>query len=105
MAVTIDPRPTYFGDRMIITGTFGAGDTSIELGDILAEIDAIIVNFDAAQIFKHQDVDITGGSSFAAVDGSATDVATFNGTTITIEPPLTGQTTVAGSFLVFGRRS
>ena len=105
MAVSIDNRPTYFGDRMIITGTFGAGDTSISLGDILAEIDAVIVNFDAAQIFKHQDVDIAGGTSYAAVDGSATDVATFNGTTITIEPPLAGQTTNSGTFLVFGRRS
>ena len=31
MAVSIDNRPTYFGDRMIVTGTFGAGDTTIAL--------------------------------------------------------------------------
>ena len=105
MAVTIDPRPTYFGDRMIVTGSFEAGDTSISLSDQLASIDAIIVNFEAAQIFKHQDVDIAGGTSYAAVDGAATDVATFNGTTITIEPPLTGQTTLPGTFLVIGRRN
>jgi len=105
MAVSIDNRPTYFGDRMIVTGTFGAGDTTIALADMLIEIDAIIVNFEAAQIFKHQDVDIAGGTSYAAVDGAATDVATFNGTTITIEPPLTGQTTLPGTFLAIGRRS
>ena len=105
MAVSIDNRPTYFGDRMIVTGTFGAGDTTIALADMLIEIDAIIVNFEAAQIFKHQDVDIAGGTSYAAVDGAATDIATFNGTTITIEPPLTGQTTLPGTFLAIGRRS
>jgi hypothetical protein len=31
MAVTIDPRPTYFGDRMVVTGSYEAGDTSIDL--------------------------------------------------------------------------
>lgn len=105
MAVTIDPRPTVFGDRMIVTGSFGAGDVSISLVDLLIEIDAVIVNFEAAQIFKHQDVDIAGGTSYAAVDGAATDVFTFSGTTITIEPPLTGQTTNPGTFLAIGRRS
>tara|TARA_R100001510_G_scaffold57384_1_gene65277 strand:+ start:1679 stop:1996 length:318 start_codon:yes stop_codon:yes gene_type:complete len=105
MAVTIDPRPTYFGDRMIVTGSFGAGDTSIALADLLIEIDAIIVNFNAAQLLKHQDVDIAGGNSFAAVVGASEDIATFSGTTITIEPPLTGQTTNPGTFLVIGRRS
>ena len=105
MAVTIDPRPTYMGDRMIITGSFDAGETSITLGDMLAEIDAIIVNFNAAQVLKHQDVDIAGGTSYAAVAGAAEDIATFNGTTITIEPPLTGQTTNPGTFFAIGRRS
>lgn len=50
MAVTIDTRPTYFGDRMIVTGSFEAGDTSIDLSSQLASIDAIIVNFSAAQL-------------------------------------------------------
>ena len=105
MAVTIDPRPSYFGDRMIVTGSFDAGDTAISLSSQLASIDALIVNFGAAQIFKHQDVDIAGGTSYAAVDGAATDVATFSGTSITIEPPLAGQTTNPGTFLAIGRRS
>ena len=105
MAVTIDTRPTYFGDRMIVTGSFDANETSIDLSSQLASIDAIIVNFSAAQLLKHQDVDIAGGTSYAAVGGVAEDIATFDGTTITIEPPLTGQTTNPGTFLVIGRRS
>ena len=105
MAVTIDARPTYFGDRMIVTGSFEAGDTSIDLSSQLASIDGIIVNFNAAQLLRHQDVDIAGGTSYAAVVGAGEDIATFSGTTITIEPPLTGQTTNPGTFLVIGRRS
>ena len=44
MAVTIDPRPTYFGDRMIVTGSYAATDTSIDLSGLLASIDAVILN-------------------------------------------------------------
>jgi len=104
MAVTIDPRPTYFGDRMIVTGSFDAGDTSIDLSGLLASIDAVIVN-SAAQLVKHQDVDIAGGTSYAAVDNSIMDAATFDGSTITIAPAFIGQTTTAGTFLAIGRRS
>ena len=105
MAVTIDARPTYFGDRMIVTGSFEAGDTSIELSGLLASIDAIIVNPTAAQLVKHQDVDIAGGTSYAAVDASVFDVATFSGTTITIAPAFIGQTVTGGTFLAIGRRN
>ena len=28
MAVTIDPRPSYFGDRIIVTGTYTGGSTT-----------------------------------------------------------------------------
>ena len=48
MAVTIDSRPTYFGDRMIVTGTFAAADASIDLSGLLASIDAFILNSTAA---------------------------------------------------------
>ena len=43
MAVTIDPRPTYFGDRMVVTGTYETGDTSIDLSGLLASIDTAIL--------------------------------------------------------------
>lgn len=105
MAVTIDPRPTYMGDRMIITGSYAAGDASIDLSSLLAEIDAIIVNPTAAQLAGHQDIDIVGGSSYAAVVGQVMDVATFSGTTITIAPAFVGQTITGGTFFVIGRRS
>ena len=105
MTVTIDPRPTYFGDRMIVTGSYQAGDTSIDLSDLLASIDGVIVNPSAVQTAKHQDVDIANGTSYAAVTASNIDTAIFDGTTITIAPVLAGETTAAGTFVAIGRRS
>jgi|TARA_Y100000015_G_C2357022_1_gene73400 hypothetical protein len=43
MAVTIDPRPTYFGDRMIVTGSTDGAET-IDLSSLLASIDGAIAN-------------------------------------------------------------
>lgn len=105
MAVTIDPRPTVFGDRLIITGSYEAGDTSIDLSSQLASIDAITVNPSAFQITNIQDADAAGGSSFALTALNHLDFATFSGTTITISTGALGQTTKAGTFLAIGRRS
>ena len=55
MAVTIDSRPTYFGDRMIITGSYAATDTSIDLSSLLSSIDGVILN-SAVALVKHQDM-------------------------------------------------
>tara|TARA_R100000353_G_scaffold27718_1_gene23317 strand:- start:205 stop:435 length:231 start_codon:yes stop_codon:yes gene_type:complete len=43
MAVTIDPRPTVFGDRVIITGSTD-GAEAIDLSDLLVSIDGAMVN-------------------------------------------------------------
>ena len=105
MAVTLDPRPTVFGDRMIITGSYTAGTTSIALADHLASIDAVIVNPSAVQTAKIEDVDIASSASYAAVTASNLDTAIYSGTTITIAPVFAGETTTAGTFLAIGRRS
>ena len=103
MAVTIDPRPTYFGDRMIVTGSYEATDASIVLTGLLAEIDAVILNPSSV---TPQVVDIT-----VADDGGTPgnlnliDTATFSGSTITINSAVVGGATVAGTFLAIGRRS
>jgi len=104
MAVTIDPRPTYFGDRMIVTGTYAATDTSIVLSGLLVSIDAVILNSALAQV-KHQDVDIANGTSYAAVSTGLHDTFTFSGSTITVNPPFVGMDTAGGTFLAIGRRS
>ena len=102
MAVTIDPRPTYFGDRMVVTGSYEAGDTSIDLSSLLASIDAIVVNPSSTSPQPVEE-----GSDDTASDAVVTqtfDFATFSGTTITITPGQAGGTVVAGTFLVIGRR-
>ena len=104
MAVTIDPRPPYFGDRMIVTGTYAATDTSIVLSGLLVSIDAVILNSALAQV-KHQDVDIANGTSYAAVTTALHDTFTFSGSTITVNPPFVGMDTAGGTFLAIGRRS
>ena len=43
MAITIDQRPTVFGDRMIITGSTTGAET-INLASFLSEIDGAMVN-------------------------------------------------------------
>jgi len=105
MAVTIDPRPTYFGDRMIVTGSYAATDTSIVLTGLLAEIDGVIVNPTAGNLGKIKEIDIAGGTTYAAVDGTFPDIATFSGSTISVAPFLVGHQTTGGTFVAIGRRS
>jgi hypothetical protein len=103
MAVTIDARPTYFGDRMIITGSYEAGDTSINLTGLLASIDALILNPSgvAPQVVDTTPAD-DGGTPGTL---SLLDIGTFSGSTITINPAVVGTPTGAGTFLAIGRRS
>ena len=107
MAVTIDARPSYFGDRMIVTGSYAATDSSIDLSSQLVSIDAVIVNPTAAgNPAKIQHIDIAGGTSYAAVDIQFPgDVATISGTTINVTATVIGHQTTGGTFLAIGRRS
>jgi hypothetical protein len=103
MAVAIDPRPTYFGDRIVITGTYAASDTSIALGDLLTSIDMAVVT--PAAGLAPQTLE-TGG----AADGSDAapfifgEFATVSGTTITVNTPGGSQATAGGTFFAIGRR-
>jgi len=103
MAVTIDSRPTVFGDRMIVTGSYEAGDTSISLTGLLDSIDAVICNPSNPAI---QAVDPDDdGSDADLVNLSLYDFASFSGSTITISPASEGGTTGPGTFLAIGRRA
>lgn len=75
MAVTIDPRPTYFGDRMVVTGSTD-GAEAIDLSSLLASIDGAMVN---------------------AVGSAATVTHGINGTTLNVGGACT--------FVAIGRRS
>ena len=105
MAITIDPRPTVFGDRLIITGSYEAGDTNIDLSSQLVSIDAITVNPASAHNIRVKEADASGGVSYTATVFLLKDIATFRGTEIEIVPPNFTLTTKAGTFLAIGRRS
>ena len=118
MAVTIDPRPSYFGDRMIVTGSYTATETTIDLSGLLVSIDFAGINPSAIN------GELTTSDNSAAT-GASTDIINLvdscvvSGTTITIVPMLKSEdtdgagtggaaiagTTTAGTFFAIGRRS
>jgi len=110
MAVTIDPRPTVFGDRMIVTGSYEAGDTIIDLSSQFASIDAFILNPVEPNPVRIEDIDVAAGTTYVAqLMNGILDTGTLslggNPTLITIATPAKTQTTKAGTFLAIGRRS
>ena len=40
MVVTFDTKPTTFGDRLIVTGTYAVDDTTIDATEFFSEIHA-----------------------------------------------------------------
>jgi hypothetical protein len=98
MAISIDPRPTYFGDRMIVTGTYAATDVTIDLTDLLASIDSCTLTPTAAPVANV----ITA----PAVHNLA-DAVELSGTTVIIHGgnDAVPGASVAGKFLAIGRRS
>ena len=103
MAVAIDPRPTYFGDRIVITGTYAASDTSIALGDLLTSIDMAVVT-PAAGLAP---LNLEAGTQADASDAAPFifgEFATVSGTTITVNTPGGAQATAGGTFFAIGRR-
>jgi len=108
MAVTIDPRPTVFGDRMIITGTYAAGDNEIDLTGMLASIDFAGAN--SSGIIASRPITDTGGGGNLQQVVFAPDVR-IDGTTIRIAGGLADGTIAdtapaqAGTFIAIGRRS
>ena len=114
MAVTIDPRPTYFGDRIVVTGSYGAADTSVDLSSLMTSIDFAGVNPAAAQ--ANVTVSNTGTHGNDII--SLVDNCTVSGTTITVVSAIVSTdadgigtggaaipgATVAGTFFAIGRR-
>lgn len=107
MAVTIDPRPTYFGDRMVVTGTYtgGSATETIDLTSFFSRVDAFVVNPDAP---VPQSVDASDATDGAAEHNlNLLDVAHLDTarTTITVLQASDQDNVQPGSFLAIGRRS
>jgi len=110
MAITIDPRTSVFGDRMVVTGTYEAADASIDLSSFLSEIDmAVLTPIAAAPI------QVEVGSAADQNDAEATLFREFatvaaGSTTITVNAPGGAHVGAAvaaagGSFIAIGRRA
>jgi len=108
MTVTIDPRPTYFGDRMVVTGSYGAGDNAIDLSSLLASIDFAGANSSGA--IAARPITDTGPSPPIQNVVFGVDVR-IDGTTVRLAAGLADGTigdtapAQAGTFIAIGRRS
>ena len=102
MTITIDPRPTVFGDRMVITGSYTAGETTIDLSSQLSSIDFAGTNSAAVTVGLDE-----AGAGASAVTLNFNNQIAVSGTTITILDPVQvgGGGTAAGTFIAIGRRS
>ena len=103
MAVTIDPRPTYFGDRIVVTGSYEASDTSIDLSSLMSSIDFADINPTSAMAPLNIEVGTDAGAG-DATPMTFRNFATVSGTTITINKVEASQTAIAGTFFAIGRR-
>lgn len=115
MAVTIDPRPTVFGDRMIVTGTFGteSGDNAIDLSAFFSSIDFAGANYSG--ILAAQQISDTGNTGpnpppnlqevvyhpQVRIDGTTVRIASGQADSTIAD---TG-TLEAGTFIAIGRRA
>ena len=100
MAISIDPRPTVFGDRFVVTGTYAATDTTIDLSAQLSSIDMCVLTPTAAPA----GVTVT---TTPPATLNVPDVVQVSGTTVTIhngDDAGSGAAT-AGTFIAIGRRA
>ena len=67
MAVTIDPRPTYFGDRLIVTGPLQvvAQLRQSHLTSLFSTVDAYILNIEPTPQPVDQDDAVNGSTDNA----------------------------------------
>ena len=103
---TIDPRPSYFGDRMIITGSYTAGDTgtlTIDLSSFLSEIDFAGANSSGG--VAAATITDTGASPAAVQLVNFPPDVRIDGTSVKIAHGLDAFPGQAGTFIAIGRRS
>jgi hypothetical protein len=102
MAVTIDPRPSVFGDRMILTGSYEAADATIDLSAFFSSIDFAGVNSSGASAA----VPITDtGAVPPSQDVYFQPIVRIDGTSLRIAAGLADQAAEAGTFFAIGRRA
>ena len=96
MAVVIDPRVINLGDQVMVTGTYAAGDTTIELGEHMRIVDmcSITLPISTSTPVTTMTTD-AGTANVPTVDGCYTTNAAS--TTITLYGGATGTATVTAA--------
>ena len=108
MAIAFDTRPTAFGDLIMVTGTYAAADTTIDLSGFFSEVLA----FDIMPTDTHSttplEMSIEGEAGPAATNVDATLADSFKlvGTTVTLYGGAASSAGAQepGKFVSIGRR-
>mgnify|MGYP003626659373 CR=1 FL=1 len=104
MAVSIDSRPTVFGNKIVVTGTYAAADTSIDLSSMMSSIDMATATPTAPIAPQVLSPGGAADATVGAVPFTFGEFATVNGTTITVNTPGAAQATIGGTFMAIGNR-
>ena len=102
---TIDPRPSVFGDRMIVTGSYTAGDTgtlAIDLSSMMSSIDWAGATSTGA-VTPSVITDTGGGGNVQLVNFPPQVLIAAS--TLNVAHGLTAYPAQAGTFIAIGRRS
>ena len=108
MTVTFGTRPTAFADLIMITGTYEAGDTTIDLSEFFSEV----VMFDTMATDTHSTTTVEmqifgeGGPAQTAVAATFADSSKLVGTTVTLYGGAASSAGAQepGKFVAMGRR-
>jgi hypothetical protein len=101
MAITIDTRPSTLGNLMVVTGTYAAGDASIDLSAHLSSV--FFAGCNGSTDLAGYNLTIDGGGATHAVNAQAQ--LEIDGTTLRFKT-LSGQDVAGsvGTFFAIGRR-
>ena len=95
MATTIDARPSTFGNMLVVTGTYGAGDASVDLSELFGQI--LFAGANAS-------TDIAG-VDFGGVAHYTGPQIEIDGTTLRFKTADAGDVAgTAGTFMAIGHR-
>tara|TARA_R100000008_G_scaffold81750_1_gene65322 strand:- start:624 stop:956 length:333 start_codon:yes stop_codon:yes gene_type:complete len=109
MVVVFDTRPTAFGDMIIVTGTYDAGDDTIDLSGFMKTIDGFNINSTATTanvaVFAGPESGSNTDAQFPDTFQLAVEASTGKvGTTVTLYGGVTDGAQEPGKFVAFGRR-
>tara|TARA_R110002020_G_scaffold261294_2_gene475630 strand:+ start:1119 stop:1430 length:312 start_codon:yes stop_codon:yes gene_type:complete len=102
MVVTFDTKPTTFGDRLIVTGTYAVDDTTIDATEFFSEIHACFSMPTAATDIDTRLLRNLNFADLFTINLSTNVITITEGTSI--NGVLAAGADNAGKFMIIGRR-